>query len=149
MRRNIVWIALVFGVALTTPAYAQEGLYYPGSVWSSTGTLAPFEPNNVISINHVEQGVAYKGAELFFQNTTGIDSSGLAWNRRTENGVGIRFTQSVKTGMIRAGMAYLVEHRFPVQQTRTNTLALYVQAWFGWHQAAPPYVPPSPYLGGK
>lgn len=144
MRR--VLFLLFVGFAL--PANAQE-LYYPGSFWSSTGTLAPFEGQNVITMNHIEQGIAYRGAEMFVQATTTVDGRGLAWNRHVESGLGVRFTQSVKTGMVRAGIAYLADHRFPTQQTAVNRFSVFVQAWFGWRQAAPPYVPPSPYLGGK
>lgn len=145
--RNIVWVVLFVG--LTIPVAAQDGLYYPGSVWSRTGTVVPFEPNNLVSIHHAEQGVAYRGAELFVHTTAQTDSQGFAWNRHIETGLGLRFTQSVKTGMVRAGILYLADHRFPSRRTATQPLSLFVEAWFGWRQAAPPSLPPSPYLGGR
>lgn len=126
----IIGILLVLYAA--APAQAQY-LYYPGSVWSSNGTLSPVEKGNVISITHAEQGVAYRGAELFFETTVMADTKAYDWNRRVANGVGLRFTQVVKGGMVRAGTAYVWERRYTYPYERTmEGLTLFVDTWFGW-----------------
>ena len=132
-------VAFVFCMFCFTPgvSYAQ-GVYFPGSVWSSNGTLSPVEKGNVLSLTHVEQGVAYRGAELFGQSTFSVDSKKYDWNRRFSNGVGARFTQSLLGhGMVRAGVSYVHERRYTFETTRQGWVAS-VDTWFGWQNTPQP-----------
>lgn len=134
----------VFGLFLlltAVPASAQT--YYPGSLWTSNGTLSPAEPGNTVSLSHFEQGIARRGAELFAQVTATADTAGFDWNRRVVQGVGVRFTQALPGGMIRASLSYLSERRF-VEPRTMNGVAITLDAYFGWRQRAPVPVPPAP-----
>ncbi len=133
------FVALLSVVAVQN-ASAQSGTYYPGTFWTTNGTISPVEKGNMVSMSHIEQGIAKSGAELFAQSTVETDSKGFDWNRRMINGVGVRFTQSIGSGMVRVGMSYLSERRFVNPQT-TNGLSFTVDAWFGWSQHAPVNVP--------
>ncbi len=130
---TIAAFVVLLSVVATQNASAQSGVHYPGSFWTTNGTVSPVEKGNVVSMNHVEQGVAKKGVELFVQSTLQTDSKGYDWNRRVIGGVGVRFTQSIGNGMVRIGASYLTERRFVHPQT-INGLALTVDAWFGWGQ---------------
>lgn len=121
-------------------ASAQSEIYYPGSFWTTNGTVSPVEKGNIISLSHFEQGIAKHGVELFVQSTLEIDSKGLNWNRRVVNGIGFRLTQAIGNGVIRTGMSYLSERRFVNPQT-INGLSFTVDMWFGWNQHAPINIP--------
>ena len=130
MKRSIVCIALVFAAA---PSFAQDRLYYPGSVWSSSGRmLTPTEPRNWASTVHAEQGVAYRGAELYGVTEFWIDKHRYDWNNRNLSGIGLRFTQAIRTGMVRAGVSYLSDHRRIPGFTYTSGLTFSVESYFGW-----------------
>ncbi len=121
-------------LAFAPLASAQEGFYFPGSVWNSTGTLSPVEKGNVISMTHVEQGVAFRGVEAFGHFTGMYDSKGYSWNRRTTEGIGVRFTQSLKGGMVRGGASYVTEQRYVLAPTKQGAsgIVLSVDCYFGW-----------------
>ena len=132
MKRMMTGLVMVGFVGLANIASAQ--VYYPGTAWSTNGTLSPVEKGNIFHQSHVEQGGAYRGAELFGSFSGGFDSKGYDWNRHTTVGVGGRFTQVVKGGMVRAGVAYLSEQRYVVART-TSGLAVFVDMWVGWGQS--------------
>jgi len=133
--RNFMFSVLMFAVIslIGGRASAQE-VYYPGSVWSSNGTLSPIEKGNVLSMTHAEQGIAYKGAELFGSLTAQADSKRYDWNNRLIEGVGVRFTQSIGSGMVRGTVAYLNEKRYVVP-SNTGGVSLSVDCWFGWNHS--------------
>ena len=113
MKRNIVWIGCVLCLFVPRVLYAQSAITYPGSLWSSTGTVTPAEPGNVISLSHVTQGVSYKGIELFEASTLGMDSKGYDWNNRVQVSVGVALNQTVlNTGVVRVSAAYSRERRW-------------------------------------
>lgn len=122
-------LAGIFGLA----GQASAQVYYPGTVWSTTGTLSPVEKGNVISQSYVEQGIAYKGASLFAASTLIADSKGYDWNRRVTMGGGVRLTQNILTGVVRVNLVYLREQRYVSPAVHVG-LALSVDAWFGWGQ---------------
>ena len=128
--------ASVVIVLCATPAQAQ--MYYPGSVWTSSGTYEPVEDGNFLSLTHAEQGVAWKGAELYTHLTLQTDSRGYEWRRAVTDGVGIRFTQSLPFGMVRAGLSYNHTAR---KNLRTGNIGLFVESWFGWRQQPPMTAP--------
>ncbi len=130
MKNVFLAIALVFGFASLSSA---QGVNYPGTIWSSVGNLSIVETGNVQSITHVEQGVAYKGAELFGLLTGQTDRLAYDWNRRLTTGAGVRFTQSIKTGSVRAAVAYVNERRYVVPANKSG-FQFSVDAWFGWNQ---------------
>jgi hypothetical protein len=136
--------------AAVVPADRDYHIYYPGSVWSSTANNPQPSEKDLVSYNHVEQGVAYRGAELFGSVTGVLDTQsfnvanlrtqgigngfGFDWNRRLIEGVGVRFTQNLPHGIVRAGVQYLRENRY-VGTRRTYTgVSPFVEAWFGWGQ---------------
>lgn len=134
MRGSIFAAALAL-LAFAVPAAAQDGVYYPGSLYTTNGTLSPVEKNNVISLTHVEQGVAYRGVEGFGGFTGQYDSKGFSWNRRTIASAGIRFTQNVSGGAVRVAAGYARETRFVGVNTTASGPFVSVDAWFGWKQA--------------
>ena len=134
-------LSVVAPVAPVVAAQPSE-FYFPGSVWTSNGTFSPVEKGNFISLTHAEQGVAWHGAELFAHLTLSDDSKGFAWNHRVQDGVGLRFTQSLGNGMVRAGLIYTHEAREP--QVRAGQWGVFVESWFGWRQQPtkqPVYLP--------
>lgn len=135
-------IGRLFGAGVLVFACAQDvaaqEVYYPGSVWTSNGTLSTFEKDNVISQTHMEQGIAIRGAELFGQATGVYDSKGYDWNRRFSTGVGARFTQQMKSGMVRMSVAYVRERRYEGLRITTQGLVVAAEAWFGWNNAPRP-----------
>lgn len=137
--------AVILTVAGTASAQDQESqgsqIYYPGSLWTSVGNLSPAEKGNVMAIGNLEQGIAYRGAELYGIFQGQWDTKGFDWDRRVKTGVGVRFTQSVKNGMIRAGVAWIEEKRF-VTGNRGRGVQVSVDTWFGWSQR--PRVPQQP-----
>jgi cellulose synthase/poly-beta-1,6-N-acetylglucosamine synthase-like glycosyltransferase len=126
-------------VAFVVPARAQT-LYFPGSVWTTNGTLTPVEPGNKTTLTQFQQGLALKGAEVFATLTAEHDTAGYDWNRRVIQGGGARYTLSLPGGYIRPTVAYLSDKRFVVPRSM-NGWSLTVDAWFGWQQRAPQ--PPS------
>ena len=138
MRNAFVGLLFIVALGFAKPAAAQ--VYYPGSVWTSTGTLSPVEKGNIISMTHAEQGIAVKGAEVFFQTTVTTDKEGYDWNRRFTNGGGLRFTQKVTgNGMIRFSAAYVRERRYTFERTMQG-MVVSADAWFGWKQSPRPGV---------
>ena len=131
---------LLVGLLWATLAHAQT-VYYPGSVWSSSGRmLTPTEPHNWSSTVHAEQGIAYRGAELYGVSEFWMDKHRLDWNRRNVNGLGLRFTQTITGGMVRAGLAYLADHRRLTNRTHTHGFTFFVEHYSGWGQERP-YAP--------
>jgi len=126
MKQLMITVMLLL---LATAAQAQTT--YPGSVWSTNGTVSPVEKNNFISMTHVEQGIKNSGAELFGQATFQTDSQGLDWNRRIIQGVGARYTEAIKGGLVRVGLSYLSEKRF-VYPNRISGFAFTIDMWAGW-----------------
>jgi len=122
-------------VAFASPSFAQDGVYYPGSFYTVNGTLSPAEKGNIISLSHAEQGIAYRGAELFAGFTGQADSKGFSWNRRTISSVGARFTQNISGGSVRVAAGYARENRFAGPNTTISGPFVSVDAWFGWKQA--------------
>lgn len=133
MRSLTLSFCLMSLLAVAHTASAQENVTYPGSVWSSNGTLSPVEKGNVISVSHVEQGVSLRGVELFGTFTGQVDSKRYDWNNRITEGVGLRFTQSIGPGMVRAGVAYLNEKRF-ISESTARGPSVFVECWFGWRR---------------
>ena len=136
-------VALVM-LLFTHNAWAQQEyrdyqVYYPGTVWTSGGrTLTPAEPRNMSGIVHAEQGIAYRGAELYAIGEFWADRDRRDWNNRNLGGVGLRMTHTLKTGMVRGGIAYLGDHRRLRGHTYTGGLSVFVESWFGWGRT--PYV---------
>ena len=128
-------ISVVMFVLFATSAYAQSR--YPGTVWSSNGTLSPFESGNILSQTHVEQGVAVRGFEVFGQFTFAADSKAYDWNRHYGGGLGLRLTQSVKSGMIRASVSYVRDYRY-LSRTSATGLVFAAETWFGWQNSPRP-----------
>ena len=94
--------------------------------------LTPTEPGNVTVLVHAEQGIAYRGAELYFVGETWNDRFDYDWNNRNVGGAGLRRTQAFKYGMVRGGIAYLTERRRLQNKTYTHGVTLLVESWFGW-----------------
>jgi hypothetical protein len=136
MKGTILAVAVAAVMAVTGSASAQE-IYYPGSVWTSNGNLTPAEKGNLFTQTHVEQGVAFRGAEVFGQTTLGMDSKGYDWNRKMLGGVGARFTQTIGPGMVRASVSYVSEKRFVTDAVHSG-IVVAVEAWFGWNQSPRP-----------
>ncbi len=134
--RSSFWAALLLTLGLAASASAQS-ITYPGSVWTSNGTLSPVEKDNVLSLTHVEQGISYKGLEAFGQSTLSADTKAYDWNRRYSNGVGGRFTQSLGSGMVRASVSYVRERRYN-SDTTAQGMVVAVEAWFGWNNTPKP-----------
>ena len=111
--------------------YGPQDWFFPGSSWTSTGTLTPAEKGNVISMSHAEQGISYKGAEVYGVVMYLRDSKRYDWNNRTMEGVGVRLTHSNKHGMFRGGVAYLYEQR-QITGARYSGLSVTVESWLGW-----------------
>ena len=133
-----VFIGCLVGLLWATSAHAQQ-VYFPGSVWSSSGRmLTPTEPHNWSSTVHAEQGIAYRGAEVYGVSEFWMDKHRLDWNRRNVNGLGLRFTQTVRGGMVRAGVAYLADHRRLTSRTHTHGFTFLVEHYSGWgHDTSP------------
>lgn len=123
---------LMVGSGIASAQGHYDEIYYPGSIWSNLGTVSPVEKGNVISMTHFEQGVAYKGAELFSQTTLQMDSNAFDWNRRTILGVGGRYTYPLPHGVVRANISYLSEKRY-ISGSLVNGMSLMVDCWFGWN----------------
>ena len=138
--------------ATIAPASTEHSVYYPGSLWTSTANSPLPSEQDFVTYNHVEQGIAYRGAEVFGSATGVLDTQsfklsnlttpgngisngfGFDWNRRTIVGAGVRFTQNLPHGIVRAGVQYLREDRY-VNERRTYTgFSPFVEAWFGWGQ---------------
>ena len=128
MRRVVYMLLALLFVA---SAASAQSVYFPGQAWSSTGTSSNVEKGNIISMNHVEQGIAIRGAEAFGLATYQIDKKNFDWNNREILGVGARFTQTIGNGMVRAGVIYSTERR---RQTgaRESGLQVLVESYFGW-----------------
>ena len=137
-------------VFMCAPTVQAQGVYYPGSVWSAGGRLlTPTEPGNVTVLIHAEQGIAYRGAELYFVGETWNDRFDYDWNNRNVGGAGLRLTQSFKYGMVRGGIAYLTERRRLQHKTYTHGVTLLVESWFGWGRDSRPSLPTiTPLLNG-
>ena len=140
MKKFIAMFIVIVSVIGVQNASAQSSVHYPGSFWTTNGTVSPVEKGNIVSVSHFEQGIAKQGAEIFAQSTVQTDSKGFDWNRRLITGIGLRFTQKIGTGMVRFGGSYLSEQRF-VNPKTINGLSFTVDAWFGWGQHAPVNVP--------
>lgn len=129
---------LLLACVLVAPSVQAEEVYYPGSSWTSSGRmLTPAEPRNWLTVVHAEQGIAYRGLELYGMTEFWKDKHKFDWNNRNIGGVGLRFTQSVRTGMVRAGVSYLADHRrlpglWRYQNTYTHGLTFSVESYFGW-----------------
>lgn len=135
---RLVSCSLVAFTLSALPASAQgTETYYPGTVWSSFGTLSPAEKGNVISLTHIEQGIAKKGFEIFGQGTFGFDTDKYGWNNRVLAGVGGRFTQSVGRGMVRGSISWVDERRF-LSNSRVSGWVLAAETWFGWQNTPRP-----------
>lgn len=140
--RRVASFVFASVVLVSSPAFSQDcvncsAVYYPGTVWSSVGTLSPAEKGNVIALTHVEQGVAIKGFEFFGQGTLGLDSKGFSWNNRVLGGIGGRFTQSIKRGMVRGSASWVQENRWQTNQTVSGWV-LAAETWFGWNNTPRP-----------
>jgi hypothetical protein len=122
-------------LAFAAPSFAQDSVYYPGSLYTTNGTLSPVEKNNIVSFSHIEQGIAYRGAELFGAFTGQVDSKGYPWNRRTVSSIGLRFTQNIASGSVRVSAGYTRENQFAGPNTVVTGPFVAVDAWFGWRQA--------------
>lgn len=123
-------------------ASAQTQFYFPGTIWNSTGNLNATENRNVISLTHAEQGIAYKGAEVFALATAETAGQHNAWEHRTELGVGTRYTVALPKGMVRANLAWVQESRYvTIDSVRKGHAQMSVDMWFGWSQAAKPRIP--------
>lgn len=129
--RNIVFAALL--VLVASVAHAQVN--FPGSMWSTNGTISPVEKDNFISMTHVEQGVSVGQFELFGQFTGQFDRFAFDWNRLTREGVGGRINFALPKGIIRASASYIAEKRY-VSNSVAKGLSLSVDAWFGWNLKA-------------
>jgi hypothetical protein len=139
MRFSTLIGALLVLIALARPAQAQ--LYYPGTVWNTTGNVSTIENANVISVTHAEQGIALKGFEAFALATLQTAGQHNAWEHRTEHGVGLRYTFQLPKGMVRANAAYVTENRFSaLNGYDKGHLSLSMDAWFGWSQRPAPRV---------
>ena len=131
MTRMVLLLVIMMGFPIA--AFAQDGLYFPGSVWATIGrSLAPAEPRNVSGIIHLEQGVAHRGAELYGVGELYGDRQDRDWNNRFIGGVGARLTQTIGSGMVRGGVAYLVDHRRLSDTTYRGGMTIFVETWFGW-----------------
>ena len=123
--------SIVINTDPSVAKYGPQDWYYPGTLWSSTGTLSPVEKGNIISMTHAEQGISYKGAEVYGLVTVMSDTKRYDWNNRTIEGVGVRLTHSTRHGMIRGGAAYLYEQR-QISGARYSGLSVTVESWYGW-----------------
>jgi hypothetical protein len=124
-----VLMMVVAGLLVCGSASAQVTL--PGSMWSTNGTISPVEQGNMISLTHAEQGMSMRGAEVFVTTTVGMDSKGYDWNNKTQYGMGLRLTQTIGSGMVRVGVAYLEERRWISDRKDTGT-TYFVDCWFQW-----------------
>ncbi len=134
--KGLMLAAAAAFVMMAGTASAQE-VYYPGSVWTSNGSLSPAEKGNLFTQTHVEQGVAFRGAEVFGQTTLAMDSKNYDWNRKMLGGVGARFTQTLGPGMVRVSVSYVSERRFVTDAIHSGVVVA-AEAWFGWGQAPRP-----------
>ncbi len=126
-------IAFVAALLLTASvAQAQTTVQFPGSVWSTNGTISPVEKNNFITMTHVEQGAALGIFEVYGQFTGQFDRFGYDWNRLSREGVGARLNFTLPKGIVRASASYLTEKRYPTDSTASG-IALAVDCWFGWN----------------
>ena len=136
--------AVALAAALSTTAFAQTStavppapvvrediseIHFPGSFWASYGNITPFEEDNFIGIVDLDQGVSFRGVELFGSVTASFDSDDYDWNRWVAYGPGVRFTQTLGNGMVRAGVQYLTERRY--EEVR-RAWSFVVESWFGW-----------------
>jgi len=128
-----MFLAAVLVLAATT-VHAQE-IYYPGSVWSNNGRTRPVEQGNVISMTHVEQGIAYRGLEGFVDGLFTVDTHGLDWNNSRAYGAGARYTQHLAFGWVRVMAGVEHEYRWVSYTSKTGPV-ISAELWFGWHQTA-------------
>lgn len=113
---------------------SSGGVYFPGSLWSSTGLLTPAEPRNIISMNHLEQGIGYMGFSVFGELEGTLASQPNDWEHRALIGAGVRFTQTLgDLGMIRFSFAEAEEHRYLSGDTYRGP-QVNVELWLGWSQ---------------
>jgi hypothetical protein len=142
MKKTII-PAMIMSAMTVGPVYAQtqinevkpppvisRHLIFPGSLWTSNGLQTPSEKDYTTS-THLEQGISFKGMELYGTFTGMMDTKKFDWNRRTIEGVGIRFTQNVSHGIVRVGVAYMNEKRFVIPQT-FNGMSVVIESWLGW-----------------
>ena len=129
MHKNIVWILPCLMLWFATPAAAQ--ITFPGSIWESAGTLTPAEPHNPSLLSHLEQGIAYRGAELYLLSTLGADRKGYDWNNRLQGGAGIRFTQSLLGGAARIAGVWIRERRWITERPHDG-FGIIVDSYFSW-----------------
>jgi opacity protein-like surface antigen len=129
--KRVVFMLLGLLLLASAASAQSSSVYFPGSAWSSTGTSSNVERGNVISMNHIEQGIAIRGAEAFGLATYQVDKKGYDWNNREIYGVGARFTQTIKSGMVRVGAIYSQERRRKTD-LRESGLQLVVESYFGW-----------------
>jgi len=136
--RRALLLTVLLGFANTASAQLSipEQLYYPGSLWSSTGKTRPVEKGNVIHNTHLEQGIAWRGLEGFVDGTFQSDSQGLDWNNSQAAGAGARFTLAVPKGFIRGMVGYGKEYR-RISGSSAAGARLALELWIGWAQSPP------------
>jgi hypothetical protein len=140
-------------LALTVCAAAQEGVPHaekgsvldavslPGQMWSSNGTLSPFEKNNVFTQTYVEQGATVFSTWSNSLTVTPyasfgmvFDTKGYSWNNKVEPAIGLKLNKYFRSGVISVGTAYAYEDRFTSNTApKASGRIDFIQYWFGWN----------------
>jgi hypothetical protein len=132
MKTLVCALGLFLASANLAGAQTTKNITFPGSVWTTNGTLTPAEAGNISSLSHIEQGMVFrKTAEVFLQGTLGLDTKSYDWNNKTVGGVGVRLSRTIGSGIVRGGVAYLTDHRRLSGKTYSG-ISVFVDSYFQW-----------------
>jgi hypothetical protein len=140
MFKSVIALALL---ALGTPAFAADNgpsptpntVMFPGSVNVTTGTIAPTEPGNVISIVTVEQGfTAWHRRSLFVVGFLDLgrrnDTTGHTWNNNMPTTAGVKLVALTAGGVVQAAIG--VTGELGTETSMRVAKAASLSYWAGW-----------------
>jgi hypothetical protein len=149
-------LALV-ALAFTVCPVAQEGVPHaqkgsivdavslPGEMWLSSGTLSPFEKNNIDTQAYVEQRVTVfstwsntVSVTPYVSSGMGFDTKSYPWNNKVQPSAGIKLNKYFRSGVVSVGTAYTREDRFIDNGGKASGRIDFAQYWFGWNPVGDP-----------
>jgi hypothetical protein len=123
----------------STPSMHVAGVpnAFPGHAWASSGYVSAAEPENWVSSVSIRQGVTVARAwgvavTPFVAASASADTSGFAWNNRTQWDTGVNISRPMGVGVIEVGAAKRREWNRLTNQSDTAPM-VYVNFWLGWN----------------
>lgn len=143
MRNKLIWVGVLVVLCAPRAAMAQtvettltRTLLLPGSLNLSAGTLAPAEPDNLLTSVTTEQGfTAFRRNRLFvvgFMNVTArYDTDNLPWNRTMPATAGVKIVTLTRAGMFQGVIGVNALERTDAVRVSKAVYGTYWTSWRG------------------